>query len=53
MTRYRLALTPLSPIVVGEWMTSRSNVRESLSYIPGRCVARRAGATRAGTARDA
>ncbi|GIV09244.1 MAG: CRISPR-associated RAMP protein Csx10 [Fimbriimonadales bacterium] len=35
MTRYRLTLKPLSPIAVGEWMTSRSNVRESLSYIPG------------------
>jgi len=35
MIRYRLTLTPLSPIAVGEWMTSRSNVRESMSYIPG------------------
>jgi len=35
MNRLKLTLTATSPIAVGEWMTSRSNVRESLSYIPG------------------
>ncbi|MCX7993512.1 MAG: hypothetical protein N2651_07560, partial [Fimbriimonadales bacterium] len=35
MKRFRLTLTAKSPIAIGEWMTSRSNVRESLSYIPG------------------
>jgi CRISPR-associated protein Csx10 len=35
MNRLKLTLTAESPIAIGEWMTSRSNVRESLSYIPG------------------
>ncbi|MFN4032540.1 MAG: hypothetical protein ACK4ME_02790 [Fimbriimonadales bacterium] len=35
MKRYKLTLTAHSPVTVGEWMTSRSNVRESLDYILG------------------
>jgi hypothetical protein len=35
MKQIVVKLTALSPIAVGEWMTSRSNVRESLAYIPG------------------
>ena len=35
MKQIVVKLTALSPIAVGEWMTSRSNVRESLGYIPG------------------
>ena len=35
MKQVVVKLTAQSPIAVGEWMTSRSNVRESLGYIPG------------------
>lgn len=35
MKRLKITLTAKSPIAIGEWMTSRSNVRESLSYLPG------------------
>ena len=35
MKQIVVKLTAQSPIAVGEWMTSRSNVRESLAYIPG------------------
>ncbi len=35
MKRFQVTLTAKSPIAIGEWMTSRSNVRESLNYIPG------------------
>ncbi|MDM7460417.1 MAG: type III-B CRISPR module-associated Cmr3 family protein [bacterium] len=35
MKRYKLTLTAQSPVAVGEWMTTRSNVRESMDYIPG------------------
>lgn len=35
MRRVKLVLEARAPIAVGEWMTSRSNVRESLNYIPG------------------
>jgi hypothetical protein len=35
MKQIVVKLTAQSPIAVGEWMTSRSNVRESLGYIPG------------------
>jgi CRISPR-associated protein Csx10 len=35
MNRLKITLVAKSPIAVGEWMTSRSNVRESMSYIPG------------------
>lgn len=35
MKQIIVKLTAQSPIAVGEWMTSRSNVRESLAYIPG------------------
>lgn len=35
MKQVVVQLTAQSPIAVGEWMTSRSNVRESLAYIPG------------------
>lgn len=35
MKRVIVRLRAQSPVAVGEWMTSRSNVRESLSYIPG------------------
>lgn len=35
MIRFKITLVAKSPVAIGEWMTSRSNVRESLSYIPG------------------
>lgn len=35
MKRLKITLTAKSPVAIGEWMTTRSNVRESLSYIPG------------------
>ncbi|MCL6536574.1 MAG: hypothetical protein K6U77_10940 [Armatimonadetes bacterium] len=35
MKQIVVKLTAQSPIAVGEWMTSRSNVRESLAHIPG------------------
>ncbi len=35
MKRAMVSLEAQSPIAVGEWMSSRSNVRESMSYIPG------------------
>ena len=34
MKQIVVKLTAQSPIAVGEWTTSRSNVRESLGYIP-------------------
>lgn len=33
MKQIVVQLTALSPIAVGEWMTSRSNVRESLASL--------------------
>ncbi|BCW94594.1 MAG: type III-B CRISPR module-associated Cmr3 family protein [Fimbriimonadales bacterium] len=35
MKRIAVQLEAQSPIAVGEWMSSRSNVRESMRYIPG------------------
>lgn len=35
MKRYKLTLTAQSPVAIGEWMTTRSNVRESMDYVPG------------------